>query len=113
MFSTPEEIEHLLEGTSVCIKADMNLLVEAVQGCEVTDVGTKYDNNWICIMAKTKMVKSQKVGISRTANPLDFGSTANAVRFIILILVPHKSSELHSALEVARTEKGGWMNLRA
>ena len=111
MFSTPKEVENLqkdncnllvksnhvcvlgglvsvflFQGTNICIKADMNLLVETVQGCEVTDIGTKYDNNWICFMAKTKLVNEQKVAISRTLNPLDFGATANAVRFVIRVM---------------------------
>ena len=117
-FSIPYEVRvdirnHLFALTNETFKSERrlkfgitpnaDLIAQSVQGVTVNSGDTIFQKNWICLHMTSNYVKQQRVGITRTCQPINMGHNSENVRFVILILVPAKHSALSSAMQVSRT----------
>ncbi|XP_035274150.1 sodium bicarbonate transporter-like protein 11 isoform X2 [Anguilla anguilla] len=82
---------------------DVHLLSETIQGVTATATGVQYQQSWLCILCNVKSLQRRHVCISRLERPQNWGENCCEVRYIILVLAPHKMKSTKTAMELGRT----------
>ncbi|KAJ8336228.1 hypothetical protein SKAU_G00395710 [Synaphobranchus kaupii] len=82
---------------------DVHLLSETIQGVTATATGIQYQQSWLCILCNVKTLQRRHVCISRLERPQNWGENCCEVRYVILILAPHKMKSTKTAMELGRT----------
>ncbi|XP_036372724.1 sodium bicarbonate transporter-like protein 11 isoform X1 [Megalops cyprinoides] len=82
---------------------DVHLLSETIQGVTATATGVQYQQSWLCILCNVKSLQRRHVCISRLERPQNWGENCCEVRYVILILAPHKMKSTKTAMELGRT----------
>ncbi|KAI1887391.1 hypothetical protein AGOR_G00189820 [Albula goreensis] len=82
---------------------DVHLLSETIQGVTATATGVQYQQSWLCILCNVKNLQRRHVCISRLERPQNWGENCCEVRYVILILAPHKMKSTKTAMELGRT----------
>ncbi|MBN3304546.1 S4A11 protein, partial [Amia calva] len=88
---------------SFVLSDDVHLLSETIQGVTATATGVQYQQSWLCILCNVKSLQRRHVCISRLERPQNWGENCCEVRYIILILAPHKMKSTKTAMELGRT----------
>lgn len=71
--------------------------------CLASGGGFDYDQSWICTMCSMPTVPTSKVGIARLRQPANFGTTAQEIFFIVLVVTPTKEKSTKTDYEIGRT----------
>ncbi|XP_076830211.1 solute carrier family 4 member 11 isoform X2 [Brachyhypopomus gauderio] len=81
----------------------VHLLSETLQCVTATATGIQYQQSWLCILCNVKNLQRRYVCISRLDRPQNWGENCAEVRYVILILAPHKMKSTKTAMELGRT----------
>lgn len=65
--------------------------------------GFDYDQSWICTMCSMPSILTSKVGIVRLRQPANFGTTAEEIYFLVLVVTPTKEKSTKTDYEIGRT----------
>ncbi|XP_033870277.1 solute carrier family 4 member 11-like [Acipenser ruthenus] len=84
-------------------EGNVHLLSETIQGVTATATGIQYQQSWLCIVCNAKNLARRHVCISRLERPQNWGENCCEVRYVILVLAPHKMKSTKTAIELART----------
>ncbi|XP_041073810.1 sodium bicarbonate transporter-like protein 11 isoform X2 [Polyodon spathula] len=84
-------------------EGNVHLLSETIQGVTATATGIQYQQSWLCIICNAKNLARRHVCISRLERPQNWGENCCEVRYVILVLAPHKMKSTKTAIELART----------
>ncbi|XP_014779810.1 solute carrier family 4 member 11 [Octopus bimaculoides] len=71
--------------------------------CIAMGGGFDYDQSWICSMCCSPIVTKTMVGIAHLRQPANFGTTAQEISFVIIIITPTKEKGTKSEFEIGRT----------
>ncbi|CAI9732074.1 sodium bicarbonate transporter 11 isoform X2 [Octopus vulgaris] len=71
--------------------------------CIAMGGGFDYDQSWICSMCCSPLVTKTMVGIAHLHHPANFGTTAQEISFVIIIITPTKEKGTKSEFEIGRT----------
>ncbi|KAK1175388.1 sodium bicarbonate transporter-like protein 11 isoform X1 [Acipenser oxyrinchus oxyrinchus] len=82
---------------------NVHLLSETIQCVSATVTGIQYQQSWLCVICNTKNLPRRHVCISRLERPQNWGENCCEVRYVILVLAPHKMKSTKTAIELART----------
>ncbi|XP_066534968.1 sodium bicarbonate transporter-like protein 11 isoform X5 [Hoplias malabaricus] len=82
---------------------NVHLLSETLQCVSATATGIQYQQSWLCILCNVKNLQRRHVCISRLDRPQNWGENCAEVRYVILILAPHKMKSTKTAMELGRT----------
>ncbi|RXM33418.1 Sodium bicarbonate transporter-like protein 11 [Acipenser ruthenus] len=82
---------------------NVHLLSETIQCVTATVTGIQYQQSWLCVICNTKNLPRRHVCISRLERPQNWGENCCEVRYVILVLAPHKMKSTKTAIELART----------
>ncbi|XP_041099736.1 sodium bicarbonate transporter-like protein 11 isoform X2 [Polyodon spathula] len=82
---------------------NVHLLSETIQCVTATITGIQYQQSWLCVICNTKNLLRRHVCISRLERPQNWGENCCEVRYVILVLAPHKMKSTKTAIELART----------
>ncbi|XP_066574450.1 solute carrier family 4 member 11 isoform X2 [Amia ocellicauda] len=98
-----EEVMSILFTDAAAQEVNVHLLSETIQGVTATATGVQYQQSWLCILCNVKSLQRRHVCISRLERPQNWGENCCEVRYIILILAPHKMKSTKTAMELGRT----------
>ncbi|XP_028657284.1 sodium bicarbonate transporter-like protein 11 isoform X3 [Erpetoichthys calabaricus] len=84
-------------------EVSVHLLSETIQGVTATAMGIQYQQSWLCIICNVRNIQRRHVCISRLERPQNWGENCCEVRYVILVLAPHKMKSTKTALELGRT----------
>ncbi|KAJ8281466.1 hypothetical protein GJAV_G00068010 [Gymnothorax javanicus] len=82
---------------------NVHLLSETIQGVTATATGVQYQQSWLCVLCNVNSLQRRHVCISRLDRPQNWGENCAEVRYVILILAPHKMKSTKTAMELGRT----------
>ncbi|XP_035387764.1 sodium bicarbonate transporter-like protein 11 isoform X3 [Electrophorus electricus] len=98
-----EEIMSSLFTDAGSQEVNVHLLSETLQCVTATATGIQYQQSWLCILCNVKNLQRRHVCISRLDRPQNWGENCAEVRYVILILAPHKMKSTKTAMELGRT----------
>ncbi|KAJ8389509.1 hypothetical protein AAFF_G00118990 [Aldrovandia affinis] len=98
-----EEVMSMLFTDAGAQEVNVHLLSETIQGVTATATGVQYQQSWLCILCNVKSLQRRHVCISRLERPQNWGENCCEVRYVILILAPHKMKSTKTAMELGRT----------
>ncbi|XP_066534967.1 sodium bicarbonate transporter-like protein 11 isoform X4 [Hoplias malabaricus] len=98
-----EEIMSSLFTDAGSQEVNVHLLSETLQCVSATATGIQYQQSWLCILCNVKNLQRRHVCISRLDRPQNWGENCAEVRYVILILAPHKMKSTKTAMELGRT----------
>ncbi|XP_076830217.1 solute carrier family 4 member 11 isoform X7 [Brachyhypopomus gauderio] len=98
-----EEIMSSLFTDAGSQEVNVHLLSETLQCVTATATGIQYQQSWLCILCNVKNLQRRYVCISRLDRPQNWGENCAEVRYVILILAPHKMKSTKTAMELGRT----------
>uniref|UniRef100_A0A8C9W9M2 Solute carrier family 4 member 11 n=1 Tax=Scleropages formosus TaxID=113540 RepID=A0A8C9W9M2_SCLFO len=98
-----EEVMSMLFTDAGAQEVNVHLLSETIQGVTATATGVQYQQSWLCILCSVKSLQRRHVCISRLERPQNWGENCCEVRYVILVLAPHKMKSTKTAMELGRT----------
>ncbi|KAJ8271634.1 hypothetical protein COCON_G00104930 [Conger conger] len=98
-----EELMSMLFTDAGTQEVTVHLLSETIQGVTATATGVHYQQSWLAILCNVKSLQRRHVCISRLERPQNWGENCCEVRYVILVLAPHKMKSTKTAMELGRT----------
>ena len=79
------------------------VIPECIQGISQTQHGPETEQSFIVVIGTTNTITENQVVMCLLDHPFNFGTGAEEVRFICIVLCPTKTKHTKSAVQVART----------